>query len=237
MAGSKEAKRRAQEKWLNNPDPNVQDERRAKDRIRKAKSRQLERQRRENPINQPLPSSQSQSGGTNCGYGFGEGASRELSEHQPSGIAEPIQAAEKRMPTSAGTRREAQHGPHDPVAEGGLAHKLVSIRRKYHDWSYADDWGSELRWQRAFHDELRAVEGLGGEETRLTLACLFDHCVQGRRLIRELKGASSIPANVCCDAEAVNDLFLQTMDLYTRILSETKFIEVKLLVEEESYVE
>ncbi|KAF7979794.1 hypothetical protein HWV62_40842 [Athelia sp. TMB] len=216
-----EAKLHTRKKQSKSLDPRVQEERRAKDRVRKAKSREIEREQRRRrsvaEMLQALPESLVDDPCTPEGdYKGGvcqacQGLGLKLSSQQVPKINSPTQGPEADAPSSA---------------SDSLADKLRNVRQKYHTWSYADDWGSEQRWRKAFHDELRQVEELGTEETHAVLTTLRNHCAEGRQMIRKLKDAGSMPANVCSDAELVRDLVLQTMDLYALILSETTFIEL-----------
>ncbi|KAF7979475.1 hypothetical protein HWV62_42301 [Athelia sp. TMB] len=213
--GDPEAKRDARKKLSKSVDPRVQEERRAKDRVRKAKRRGVAE------MLQALPDGLADNARTSDG----DYKSGICEACQGLGLKPSQQALEINSPTQ-GLGMDAPTS-----ADDSLADKLRNVRRKCHTWSYADDWGSEQRWRKAFHDELRQVEELGTEETREVLATLHNHCAEGRQMICDLKNAGSMPADVCSDADLVRDLVLQTMDLYARILSETTFIEVRLLEE------
>ncbi|KAF7970728.1 hypothetical protein HWV62_23180 [Athelia sp. TMB] len=240
--GHAEAKDKAQKKWRNNPDPDIREQRKVKDRLRKADPTLLTTNpapcsKRDQAIStlqslqqdQPGRASHStESNGASRFGGLDDAGKEELSE-----LASPIQHAKELSPPGS----SATHCGAQCAAEDNLERKLSLVQRKYHEWSYADDWGSEQRWQRAFDVELEAAQAVSRVDTLSVLTYLREHCVEGRRLIRELKDFGGISEDTLHDVSLMKGLFLQTMGLYKRILAETIFIEFKLLAAQEYFAE
>lgn len=72
------------------------------------------------------------------------------------------------------------------------------------------------------------MTGKGHEQIKQLFASLEDHCVVGRAMIQELKGARHMSVEVRQDARMVSDFVLQIIDLSISIISELKFLELKL---------
>lgn len=104
---------------------------------------------------------------------------------------------------------------------------LVSVRHKYHSWTYTHSWGPENQWTQAFAVEL---DGAGGERAQVErlLESFSLHCNEGREMLIELNRAGSMSKEVRRDVDVVRDIFLQSFDLLTMILSELKFVEIKV---------
>lgn len=120
--------------------------------------------------------------------------------------------------------------PDDPNAytEGDLYRTLVRVRSTYHSWSYVGDWGTETRWTEAFNDDRDRAEEVGPKKLNQFFRSLDLHCIRGREMLEELKSVGFMSRQVRGDAELVRDTFLQTHDLIVLILSEVKFVEVKV---------
>lgn len=104
---------------------------------------------------------------------------------------------------------------------------LVFVRHKYHNWTYTHSWGPENRWTQALAGELEGAGG-GPMQVERLFESLSLHCEEGREMLQELHHAGSMSKEVRRDADVVRDIFLQSFDLLTIILSELKFIEIKV---------
>lgn len=107
---------------------------------------------------------------------------------------------------------------------------LVRVQSSYHRWTYIDNrgWGPETRWPEVFEDDLGRAEAVGPRKREQLFRSLDLHCTQGREMLQELKEGGNMSRAVRSDADLVRDTFLQTFDFVNLILSEVKFVEVKI---------
>ena len=118
----------------------------------------------------------------------------------------------------------------DPEAydEGDIHRTLVRIRSAYHDWTYAHEWGPEMHWSEAFNDDLEHAASVGPRKRSQLLRSFDTHCTRGRDMLEELKRVGFMSRDVRRDPMLVKDTFLQAYDLMTCILSEVKFVEIRI---------
>lgn len=101
---------------------------------------------------------------------------------------------------------------------------------KVHNWTYVDkrSWGPETRWSEAFNEDLEEAEAVGPRRHEQLFRSFNIHCTQGREMLEQLKGVGNMTWTVCSDPELERDTFLQTYELLTIVLSEVKFLELKI---------
>lgn len=123
------------------------------------------------------------------------------------------------------------------AADDSIAVSIRNLRFQYLTWSKC--WGPENLWEKKFSDWLEAAKALEIYENTDDyksdnaehflddfLLEIWDHAKRGRKLINEL---SFVGAGECEGEYGVFiDLFVQTMDLTVKLVSEVKFFEVKL---------
>lgn len=115
-----------------------------------------------------------------------------------------------------------------PFSQDDMVRKLRRLRFKYHNWSYRNSWGAENRWAQAFTVEYGEAEERGQKALAELFRNLEDHNHQGRRLLEELKGGGHLSKDARDDPDVVKDIFLQSFELLTIIVSEVRFIETKI---------
>ncbi|KZP13564.1 hypothetical protein FIBSPDRAFT_960477 [Athelia psychrophila] len=123
---------------------------------------------------------------------------------------------------------DLQHSFDGPFSQTDMARKLRCLRLKYHKWTYRNGWGAENRWAQAFTVEYGEAEERGQNALAGLFRSLEDHNHQGRRLLEELKGGGHLSKDVCNDPGVIRDIFLQSFELLTTIVSEVRFIETKI---------
>lgn len=115
-----------------------------------------------------------------------------------------------------------------PFTQTDIIHKFASVRQRYHSWTYASSWGPETLWMDGFTIELNSAQGRGPKAVGQLFRGFEDHAIHGRGMLRELKGVGHMSQRVRDDSWLVRDFFLQSFDLLSCIISEVKFVEIKV---------
>lgn len=115
-----------------------------------------------------------------------------------------------------------------PFTQTDLIRKFASVRRKYHSWTYTSSWGPEPLWTQAFTAEFKNMQERGPKAIGKLIGSFEDHANHGREILQELKGVGHMSRQVRDDCEMVRDFFLQSFDLLLCIISEVKFVEIRV---------
>lgn len=135
---------------------------------------------------------------------------------------------------------EAQHTPalqqsfDGPYTQTDLIRKFASVCQKYHSWTYTSSWGPETLWTEGFTTESNSARDRGPKAVEQLFTSFEGHTGYGRGMLEELKGVGHMSQCVRDSSWLVRDFFLQSFDLLSCIMSELKFIEIK--IEEHKYV-
>lgn len=111
----------------------------------------------------------------------------------------------------------------DFVGDDEVVHNLRKARLDIVNWTWLD-MGPENLWEDWLAGELRFARRM--KDLDGLLRNYRQHAAEGRELLNDLRFLGQV--SVGSTPTEVQDLFLQTFELTTHVLSEVKFFEVKL---------